>query len=120
MFRTLVPYTRTTCTNRRKADEESVQCLILSQLDLHVGLTEPDWLEDQTRILSNFITAVESLTPVGEQKWVRDIIWMPGPLFDEVLKVSPRSKLRFSNMISLLVNYMLNNLWLVHHSQYHI
>ena len=57
-----------------------------------------------------FEAVVETASPMGEQNWVRDIIWMPGPLFDEVLKVSLRSKTRFSNMISLLANYIMNNL----------
>lgn len=59
---------------------------------------------------SHFLAAVKTVLPMGEQKWVRDIIWMPGPLFDEVLKVSLRSKLRFSNMISPQANYIMNNL----------
>lgn len=58
---------------------------------LHVHLTEPGLLEDQTRHISRSLAAIETASPMGEQKWVRDIIWMPGPLFDEVLKVSPRS-----------------------------
>lgn len=89
----------------------------------YVGLSEPGCLKEGSNMkFSSFFSAaaVEAASPMGEQKWVRDIIWMPGPLFDEVLKVSLRSKLRFSNMISLLANYIMNNLQPVHYSGYHI
>lgn len=49
--------------------------------------------------LEILLVSAETVLPMGDQKWVKDIIWMPGPLFDEVLKVSLRSKLRFSNVI---------------------
>lgn len=52
----------------------------------------------------------ETVLAMGEKKWVRDIIWTLGLLFDEVFKVSLRSKLTFSNVISPLANYIMNNL----------
>lgn len=60
--------------------------------------------------LEILLVSAETVLPMGDQKWAKDIIWMPGPLFDEVLKVSLRSKLRFSNVIFLLANYIMNNL----------
>lgn len=45
---------------------------------------------------------------------------MPGPLFDEMLRVSPRSELRFSNVIFLLANYAANNLSLFLYFGYHM
>lgn len=60
--------------------------------------------------ISHLLAAADMVSPMGEQNWVRDII-LPCPLFGEVLKVSPRSKLRFSNVISLLANYKMNNMY---------
>lgn len=50
----------------------------------------------------------------ADQKWVKTVIWMSGPSFDEVFKVSRRPNFSFSNVIFLQSNYIMNNLWLAH------
>lgn len=48
----------------------------------------------------------------GDQKWVKNVISMSGPSFDEVFKVSLRLDFSFHDVIFLQSNYIMNNLWL--------
>lgn len=59
------------------------------------------------------------------QRWTellqaRIVIWMSGPSFDEVFKVSQRPNFTFSNVIFPQSNYIMNNLWLAHKPSSHI